>query len=98
MATMIVTENSRKMRPRSPGMKTNGMKTAASNRQYSEGNFAGAVECSLHDRLAVLGTAHHVLQKHNRIIDKETDSERQCHESEVVDGEIEHVHHGHGKQ
>ena len=32
MATMIVTENSRKMRPRSPGMKTSGMKTAASER------------------------------------------------------------------
>ncbi|KAF5409173.1 MAG: hypothetical protein Udaeo2_06470 [Candidatus Udaeobacter sp.] len=32
MATMIVTENSRKMRPSSPGMKTSGMKTAASER------------------------------------------------------------------
>ena len=31
MATMIVTENSRKIRPSSPGMKTNGMKTAASD-------------------------------------------------------------------
>src|SRR5437764_14962157 len=30
MATMIVTENSRKMRPSRPGMKTSGMKTAAS--------------------------------------------------------------------
>src|SRR6266567_3216435 len=30
MATMIVTENSRKIRPSSPGMKTSGMKTAAS--------------------------------------------------------------------
>src|SRR5262249_10468670 len=30
MATMIVTENSRKMRPSSPGMKTSGIKTAAS--------------------------------------------------------------------
>src|SRR5207302_11510086 len=29
MATLMETENSRKMRPRSPGMKTNGMKTAA---------------------------------------------------------------------
>ena len=32
IATMIVTENSRKMRPSSPGMKTSGMKTAASER------------------------------------------------------------------
>ena len=32
MATMIVTENSRKMRPSSPGIKTSGMKTAASER------------------------------------------------------------------
>ena len=29
---MIVTENSRKMRPSNPGMKTSGMKTAASER------------------------------------------------------------------
>ena len=31
MATMMVTENSRKMRPSKPGRKTNGMKTAASD-------------------------------------------------------------------
>ena len=30
IATMIVTENSRKIRPSNPGMKTSGMKTAAS--------------------------------------------------------------------
>ncbi len=31
IATMMVTANSRKMRPSSPGMKTSGMKTAASD-------------------------------------------------------------------
>ena len=46
----------------------------------------------------MLGPAHDVFQKHNRIIDKETDGQRQRHESEIVDGEIERVHHGHREQ
>ena len=46
----------------------------------------------------MLRAAYHVFQKHNGVIDKETNGQGQRHQREVVDGEIEHVHHGHREQ
>ena len=46
----------------------------------------------------MLGPTHDIFQKHNGVIDKKTNGESQRHQSEIIDGEVEHVHHGYGEQ
>ena len=69
-----------------------------SHRQNRERNFAGAIESRFEDRLTVLGPAHDVFQKYDRVINKETDGQRQRHQREIIDREVQHVHHRDGEQ
>src|SRR5205823_13435286 len=69
-----------------------------SHRQNGERNFPGGVVSRFQNRFAVLGAANHVFQKDDRVVDQKSDGQSERHQSEVVNGEAEHVHHGKGEQ
>ena len=46
----------------------------------------------------MLRATHNIFQKHDGIIDQEADSKRQCHQGQIVDGIVEHVHDGDREQ
>ena len=101
IAVVIVTANSRNSRPRMPLMNRIGMNTAASDivietivKPISFEPF----ERRLERRLAVLDVAHDVLEHHDRIVDDEADREDERHHRQVVEGEVQHLHHREGAE
>jgi hypothetical protein len=79
-ATVIVTENSRKMRPW--WMKTSGMKPRQAKGHPKDENFAGAVEVAFRID-SPCSAAHDVF--YNGIINKKTNSQGQRHQSIVME-------------
>ena len=97
IAAVIVTANSRNSRPRMPPMNRIGMNTAASDvvivrivKPISFEPLSAAVE----PVFAVLDVAHDVLEHHDRVVHDEADREDQRHHRQVVEAEVQHLHHG----
>ncbi len=79
MATMMVMENSRKMRPTRPLMNTSGIKTAASEMVMArivKLISVAELQRGLEGALARLHQADGVLEKHDRVIHQESDGQR----------------------
>ena len=96
-AVVIVTANSRNSRPRMPPMNRIGMNTAASDivivtivKPISCEPFSAASSGDL----AVLHVAHDVLEHHDRVVHDEADGEDERHHRQVVEAEVQHLHHG----
>ena len=95
METMMVIENSRKMRPTSPVMNTSGMNTAASEMVMArivKLISPRRIQRGLERALARLHQPHRVLQKDDGVVHQEADRQRQRHQREIVQAVAEHVH------
>ena len=93
----MVTANSRNSRPRIPAMNRSGMNTAASDsvietmvKPISWDPFSAACE----RLLAHLDVPHDVFQHHDGIVNHKSDRENQAHQRDVVQAEIQQIHHG----
>ena len=79
IATMIVIENSRKIRPNKLGRNTSGMNTAASDsviERMVKRDLPRAVDRRLHRSFSPgLGPPHDVFQKHHRVVHEEPDGQ-----------------------
>ena len=94
---VTVRANSRNRRPMMPPISSSGMNTAISetaDRQHREADLARAVERRLERRLAVLDVAINVLHHHDGVVDHEADRDRERHQRQIVEAEIEQIHRG----
>ena len=64
------------------------------HRQNREADFLRALQRRLERIFARLHVAHDVLEHHDRVVDDEADREDQRHHREVVQAEVQHLHHG----
>ena len=93
--TMMVIENSRKMRPTRPVMNTSGRNTAASEIVIARiVKLISCADCSVASSalLARLHQADGVFQKHDRVVHQEPDRQRQRHQREVVQAVAQDLH------
>ena len=78
-------------------MKRIGMKTAASDVvivRIVKPISLRPLQRRLERRLAVLHVPHDVLEHHDRVVDDEADREDERHHRQVVEAEVQHLHHG----
>jgi hypothetical protein len=80
-----------------PPMSKRGMNAATSERLIDRTVnpiFPRAVERRLERRCALLDMPIDVLNDHDRVVDHEPDGDREGHQGQIVETEIENVHRG----
>ncbi len=99
MVTASVTANSRKRRPTTSPMNSNGMSTATSetvSETMVKPICPGAFQRGFERRHSFFKEAADVLDHHDGVIDHETGGDGERHQRQVVERVAEQVHHGKG--
>ena len=68
------------------------------HRQHGEADLLRTVERRLHARLAHVEMARDVLDHHHRVVDHETDGERDRHQRKIVEAVARQMHEGEGAE
>ena len=64
------------------------------HRQNGESDLLGSLDRGFEDFLALLYMTDDILEHHDRVVNHETDAQRERHQGEIIQAVVQEIHHG----